>query len=781
MLFMLVIAFGAYAKPDPNIEQWDNVVTEACAGDQQCKAVVKAFMSAESGGNDKVVSWGGCVGLMQLCYGTAYTGSLSNIFSKDNRMDCCSGISKCNTDRNNCKDAGYIDPRFDPKSNILAGTRLIMSNLKRYNGNLVLMTIAYNAGPGIASSIIERLGDRPATVENVLTEVGPAIRSHSAYSKWSQSKIEQKIKNIPNYAKKILRAYVDYGGDASKLQGSAFVDVNIDNSAPAYSSSNALSVPLGKLGTYTVRPAIKAKVKYDQTEYQRLKILVQTLIQACSSKANSYACVLQQTSAFSKTSEFQWSVGGCDEGTEKISSDFAEQLTDCIGSSDDSCVCDISVKSDQYMPGTGYSLSLMMDVDEGLNPGSSGVQLIDQDGNDLMSANEKKLIMISSAGEKKVLDRVNLNFFIKDIVVSGGSSIAYLSGENTDKGGQSISGYSFPHDSIRIKKQGDELVFSNDGFKSERDCNIEKRTYRFCAVSKNHELYAYDEGDQMTKKRNITYRFALSFFDDPPPIVTGVMASDAKSAENSMIIMWDRSPDDDVTEYILYYSDTSKASDAKVNDLKYLENNFKKKVIVLGSDQIIVDSGFDISSDTSCAFDQNKKICDYQYSLSDGTKISFVKDKIHYLKPSGKYLYVLSGLSDSNQYTLAVVAKDKAGNMKKDPKEYLFTETTPKDGLAPGFVDFITNKVNKVWFLDVKKPTMNIDGTQLTNILRYNIYYSQSAFDDASKVPQLGSLAANLNTFQITLPIGSYYFAVTSVDNLNNEFKGVGSKQIVLN
>ncbi|WP_245904309.1 lytic transglycosylase domain-containing protein [Roseicyclus mahoneyensis] len=107
-------------------------------------AFVLAIARRESEFNPSVISPAGALGLMQVMPGTA---------------------------RDTARDLGlaYSQERLldDPAHNAVIGATFLAGLLDRYNGNPVLVSAAYNAGPRRAAEWIERFGD-PRQAEDVL-------------------------------------------------------------------------------------------------------------------------------------------------------------------------------------------------------------------------------------------------------------------------------------------------------------------------------------------------------------------------------------------------------------------------------------------------------------------------------------------------------------------------------------------------------------------------------------------------------------------------------------
>jgi soluble lytic murein transglycosylase-like protein len=108
---------NAERKVDPaRMKVYDEHIKEAAALYQLPEAFIRAIVLVESNFFPDAISDAGAMGLMQLMPGTALNMGVLNA--------------------------------FDPRQNVLGGTRYLRLLANRFNGDLVLTVAAYNAGEG---------------------------------------------------------------------------------------------------------------------------------------------------------------------------------------------------------------------------------------------------------------------------------------------------------------------------------------------------------------------------------------------------------------------------------------------------------------------------------------------------------------------------------------------------------------------------------------------------------------------------------------------------------
>jgi soluble lytic murein transglycosylase-like protein len=127
-------SYSAYKTPC----NFDPYIAEAARKHGVSFSLIKAVIRAESNFDPYAVSSAGACGLMQLMPGTA-------------------------------RDLGISDP-FDPRENILGGTRYLGELLNQFRGSVPMAVAAYNAGPGRVMAVngIPRIDETQSYVRRVL-------------------------------------------------------------------------------------------------------------------------------------------------------------------------------------------------------------------------------------------------------------------------------------------------------------------------------------------------------------------------------------------------------------------------------------------------------------------------------------------------------------------------------------------------------------------------------------------------------------------------------------
>jgi soluble lytic murein transglycosylase-like protein len=111
-----VVPVGAHDTSPDRYARYDAYILEASLLYQVPEALIRAVIRVESDYDPNVVSWAGAQGLMQLMPDTAA------------RME--------------------VTDSFDPRQNILGGTRYLRYLANLFQGDLVLTIAGYNAGEG---------------------------------------------------------------------------------------------------------------------------------------------------------------------------------------------------------------------------------------------------------------------------------------------------------------------------------------------------------------------------------------------------------------------------------------------------------------------------------------------------------------------------------------------------------------------------------------------------------------------------------------------------------
>ncbi len=125
--------------PGTRMDSYDDIIHEASLQHGMQFELIKAMIHAESNFNPNAISRSGAIGLMQIM-------------------------------PKNLNAFGISDP-FDPRDNVMGGTRYLKQLMKKYNSDLSLSLAAYNAGPGAVDKYqdIPPFPETKDYVEKVLT------------------------------------------------------------------------------------------------------------------------------------------------------------------------------------------------------------------------------------------------------------------------------------------------------------------------------------------------------------------------------------------------------------------------------------------------------------------------------------------------------------------------------------------------------------------------------------------------------------------------------------
>ena len=124
-----------------NSKEFDPLIKEASQTYRVPEKLVRAVIKAESNFNPQARSHAGAMGLMQIMPGTA-------------------------------RDLGVRNP-YNPRENIMGGTRYLREMLDRYNGSVPMALAAYNWGPGN----LERGRSLPAETRNYIQTISRFLQS----------------------------------------------------------------------------------------------------------------------------------------------------------------------------------------------------------------------------------------------------------------------------------------------------------------------------------------------------------------------------------------------------------------------------------------------------------------------------------------------------------------------------------------------------------------------------------------------------------------------------
>lgn len=497
-------------------------------------------------------------------------------------------------------------------------------------------------------------------------------------------------------------------------------------------------------GTYSIKPSFKTSVDYDLEEYGEIVGKAKELYRICSEHYDLRTCILNKLILYNgqykkeakeKNTEkrFEWSLD-CGTEEEKFFYDFVEKYKLCFDSKVTEGICEFSLVNG---PKNG-EVTMRLTNERGkikvvfVNPKTSKslIEMIDINGIYITSAkrrNENKANEVSNT----------LQNFV-DIIVpfdsEGKVKKANILAESVSKEKTAIE----TQNKINLFKHTengkvfisfmDDKVYSS--FKDSKEIYKPlKDTFRFCVKSPK-KFYVYDEKTKKTELRNIQYKFALKFLDKtPPPPIENIEIKDKLKDEDSVLVLWNKSPAKDVKEYVIFYS----KEDFKEEELVYDEEN--KKFEIKGTEyrrllenQKIEIEDIDLSE---CKFDPIGEPCKYaNYNKP------LLKGNLYYNKSNKIYVVIVDGLKDSVDYNFMVVAVDFNGNVIDNEKQKFILKNgkLPSgksiDDLNPDIINTIKKESSgKAFTLSWDREIYNLDGSLAVDIESFNIYYNVKESD----------------------------------------------------
>ena len=309
-----------------------------------------------------------------------------------------------------------------------------------------------------------------------------------------------------------------------------------------------------------------------------------------------------------------------------------------------------------------------------------------------------------------------------------------------------VNNYKIKNDMI-LYKVGNSVCFSDNSIKSKKECKTDKFT-RFCVIDKKRRLMKKQDD-------NIIYdyvpiKFAVKIGREIPKNVSDIEIKEKKRSQPSAFILWkyDSIPDSFNIYYTSYsslfhYFDENNIYRIRENIGKGIE----KESIDASNIEYLDNINFNpVFKDNP---DNEGKVGDFVYKagINGEEKEVVFKDKLYYIKDSGKYLFVLNGLDDSKKYYITVTAV-------KSGIEGLFNEygsVVVYDEISPGKTSITFSELNYPPGLDIKiiSPTVNEDGSKL-DAEETRLYKIETDLDcdDNTNLNKIYSLSP-INTFDI--------------------------------
>lgn len=508
------------------------------------------------------------------------------------------------------------------------------------------------------------------------------------------------------------------------------------------------------IGTYSINPNFKVNIDYDLFgEYEKVVEYAKEF-QLCQREPIWDDCIDKKIEYYNRINEklktddenkktIDWE-RDCDPQEETFFYEFVDFYRFCLESPSDEAICTLQLKDIPKDSKYEIKISHLNDKTKIELVGKPKEEIIDVNGPfmyryvDLAKLDKEKVFEFKTQdtednrGDHKTSISINIepdtkytisSQEINKYTIDTKEIILYKGTENKKPFVSFI--HIEAYEILKIKKNEER-----DKIKFPITITPIKDTFKFCAKS-DYKFHIYNEKTNKVELKNIEYKFALKFQDTiPPPPVEDINIRDKLNDDSSLLVTWDKSPAQDVNDYIIYYSEKD-FKDEEISDIELDPEIIKievKEQEKIELDEIYLEE---------CKFDPIGKPCKYKKTeQSTNYDTTLKKDSLYFLKDKNKYLYVLSNI-ENKKYNFMVVALDlrlnKIDNKKDDEKFKLIDGKLPSgesiDDLSINSKDLVTEVRYDSYQQYIIKYNLNIkiqniDGSDTEDFDHYDIYYS---------------------------------------------------------
>ncbi len=456
----------------------------------------------------------------------------------------------------------------------------------------------------------------------------------------------------------------------------------------------------GIFGKYSIKPTFNVNLDFDITLFDKLKDFANKTVMTCGKEGeNKLQCIDNNIKTFNNNLDSKYTgvelSTNCDESSDNVNTQnnvntFIEQINDCIISNDNNCNCKFNpTENSEY---TTFS---------SVNSVSKGTQFTYYN------------------------DKIELQAYLDNSITNSDNFWQQKNVKLT-----SIQIYKDKNNQLQLG-QNSEV----------KSCEPIKNRFRFC-LKTNYEYSIYDSDKDKIEYKKIKIPFAITIRDDiPPKPITGIIAYNLAHDTNSIILLWDKNSEVDITKYNIYLSDVKSDFEMTTVDFKNIAK--VKTISILPQYEEYTNIDLEIKQNYPNCEIQSKDetdYCEFKYTATTDIEIPITleKNKLYYINSTKKFMYIIDGSDTNNQLTkdtektIAITAIDMDGNEIDNKKEdRKLTENdnlisiTPYDNLEKGLVKITSATVdeNKKAFITWNKLAYNIDGTSVSSItnVKYNL------------------------------------------------------------